>query len=55
MKRIALAMGITPHAVSQLLKRAMRRAGVPWRHNARVVATKPRLVKVLSLSEVWDI
>ena len=55
MKRIGLAMGIQPHAVSQLLKRAMLRAGLPWCPNLRVLPTKPRLASVVSLSEVSEI
>ena len=39
MKRIAMAMGVRPHAVSQLLKREMLRAGSPWRANLRALPT----------------
>jgi DNA-directed RNA polymerase specialized sigma24 family protein len=55
MKRIALAMGVTPCEVSRLLKRAMLRAGVPWRRNARVLPVKPRAVRVVSLSGVGEV
>jgi len=55
MKRIALAMGVTQGEVSRLLKRAMLRAGLPWRSHARVLPVKPRTVRVLSLADVGDV
>ena len=55
MKRIALAMGVKTSEVSRLLKRAMVRAGLPWRRYARVLPTKPRKTRVLSLADVGDV
>jgi DNA-directed RNA polymerase specialized sigma24 family protein len=52
MERIALAMGITQPCVSRLLQRALRRAGLPFRRNLRVIRTKPRLASVQSLSRL---
>ena len=55
MKRIAVAMGVTPCEVSRLLKRAMLRAGVPWRRNVRVLPVKPRAARVISLSDIGEV
>jgi hypothetical protein len=55
MKRIALKMGVTPSEVSKLLKRAMVRAGLPWRPNVRVVRTKPRKIMAISLSDARNV
>jgi DNA-directed RNA polymerase specialized sigma24 family protein len=55
MKRIALELGIRPHAVSQLLQRAQRRAGLGRPRRVRVIRAQPRLAAVQSLSTVFDI
>ena len=55
MKRIALAMGVKPCEISRLLKRATLRAGLPWRRKIRTWDAKPRMVKVLSLTDVGEV
>jgi len=54
MTRIALEMGTSKTAVSQLLRRAQGRAGLPRRKNVSVLRTKPRLARAGSLSAVFD-
>ncbi|HWE02436.1 MAG TPA: sigma factor-like helix-turn-helix DNA-binding protein [Tepidisphaeraceae bacterium] len=54
MKRIAIELGTTEPAVSQLLRRAQRRAGLPATSNVRVLRTQPRLAAMQSLSSVFD-
>jgi DNA-binding transcriptional regulator LsrR (DeoR family) len=52
-KRIAAEMGITESAARHMLRQARQCAGLP---NVRVsvIRTKPRLIRAVSLSDVWD-
>ena len=54
MKRIALELGSNESAVSRLLLRAQRRAGLPRTPNVSIIRTKPRLAPTQSLSGVFD-
>jgi transcriptional regulator len=54
MKQIAIAFETTEQAVSQILRRAQRRAGLPPAKNVRIVRTKPRLVGTQSLSSIFE-
>ena len=54
MRRIALELGISPNGVSKILRRALVRTGLPRRSNIRIIRTKPRLVSVQSLSDIFN-
>ena len=52
--RIAIALGTSQPAVTQILRRAHLRAGLPKIKNVRIIRTKPRLAAMQSLSSVYD-
>ena len=52
-RRIALAMGITPSGASRALARAMQHAGLP-KVRLRIRRTKPRLIRARSLSDCYN-
>ncbi|HZL37920.1 MAG TPA: hypothetical protein VFC78_21565 [Tepidisphaeraceae bacterium] len=54
MKRIALELGSKESAVSRLLLRAQRRAGLPPTRNVSLRCAKPRQARTQSLSGVYD-
>jgi DNA-binding NarL/FixJ family response regulator len=53
MKRIALKMGISRPAVSQLIRRAQKSAGLPSCRFS-VIRAKPRRASARSLSDVFN-
>ena len=52
LKKIAIHLGIKPNSVSELLVRATRGAGLPRVRYVRMIKTKPRHTRALSLSDV---
>lgn len=54
MRRIALRMGVTVGAISNILRRAHLKAGLPRRTYIRHIPTKPRMIRAISLSTVFE-
>lgn len=54
MRRIALEMGTTTPAVSRMLRRAQRRAGLCASTRVSVIRTKPRVASLQSLSDAFE-
>ncbi len=55
LKTIALRMGTTPQAVSALIQRAQRSAGLPGGYRrVDVIRSKPRKVRAMSLSDACN-
>jgi hypothetical protein len=50
--KIAFKMGIGKSSVSELLLRAMMRAGLPRTPYVRIIRTKPKRVREIYLSQV---
>jgi DNA-directed RNA polymerase specialized sigma24 family protein len=53
--RIALELGISHVAVTKLIRRAERRVGLRRTVRVRIIRTKPRRVRGVSLSDVQNI
>lgn len=54
LRKISVHLGIKPNSVSELLARAMRRAGLPHHAYVRIIRSKGRRVRAIQLSTAFN-